>query len=52
MLPVLAAGIVFGAGTVIGVKYAEEILVPAATAFMEGFREEWDAYCKERDDAE
>lgn len=42
MLPVLAAGFVFGAGTVLGVKYAEEILIPAASAFMEGFLEECD----------
>lgn len=50
MLPLLAAGFIFGAGAVLGQKYAEKILIPVATAFMEEFREKWDAHCKKCDE--
>lgn len=52
MIPVLAAGIIFGAGTVIGVKYAESILIPAITAFAEDVRETLVEIRKDWDDTQ
>ena len=47
MLPVLAAGFIFGAAAVVGQKYAEKIFIPAATKFLDEARVEWDEFVKE-----
>jgi len=50
MLPVLVAGVVFGVGTVIGQKYGEDVIIPAAKQALDEFRTEWNAFsdiCKE-----